>query len=257
MYRLYLRQHLKGLVIWIAVLILLGVTSLQKLVGLQIDPNATNELMDAFPNALKVAYGIGSLDITTLDGYYSVLSLYITLAIASYAGILGAKIIYSEEDLKTSEFLFTKPVSRLKVLSHKLLGAITIITLLTVISSYISYVYTLMTFDDSITNYWQLVFSQYVVSLLFMCIGTLFSCTKYSNRAMLITVSAIFLGFVLRMSGLMYEINLAFATPFYAFEASDIVLESINLVYVAYYIIISIIMLVVGNHFLKNRDINN
>ncbi len=257
MYRFYLKQHIKGLVIWLLALSLLGIASIQKLVGLQVDTTASNELMEALPNVLKIAYGIGDLDITTLDGYYAVLSLYIMMAIASYAGILGSKIIYSEEDLKSSEFLFTKPITRRKILIKKVLGAFTIITVLTLISSYTNHLYILSTFDDSVTNYWQLCLSQYIVSITFLCLGSLLSCTKISSKALLITVIAIFTGFVLRMSGLIYEVNISLISPFFAFEASSIVTDSINTIYVIYYLVIGVCCLIAGNYFLNRRDINN
>lgn len=256
MYTLYLKRHLKSIIIWCIVLVLFLVASMTKYTAFQENPEQAAELLDLLPNAVKVIYGMGNGDITQLGVYYSVVAFYFQLMLALYAGILGSKIIYEEEDLKTSEFLFVKPISRTKVLLTKYLGALSVITILNLFITMFSYVY-FKTSYEMFDNFFALSFSQYMICIFTLSLGTLFTSIKYSRFSSMLIAGITMLFFILRSVALLVEINLWFLTPFYAFECGVAYEEGFNILYALYYLVLSAICIVVAVKQLNNRDIKS
>lgn len=92
------------------------------------------------PASLRAIFGIGSLDVSTVVGYYGLLYLYLLIMAGIHAAMLGSTIISKEERDKTAEFLFVKPISRTTVISAKLAAAVAIVIIfngITLISSII------------------------------------------------------------------------------------------------------------------------
>ena len=91
------------------------------------------------PKAVLVVFGMTGFDLSTASGFYGVLFLYIAVMAAVHASLLGANVISKEERDRTSEFLFSKPVTRSSVLTGKLLAGlvnIVVLNLATALSSY-------------------------------------------------------------------------------------------------------------------------
>ncbi len=132
-----LKAHRKALIIWsvcMALLILSGMGKYTAYSAGGTDVDVFSEL----PKSLKAALGMGTLDVTTMSGYFAMLFIYIELITAIHAVILGNGIIAKEEQDKTAEFLMTKPVSRRTVITSKLQAALVnviIINLVTLLSS--------------------------------------------------------------------------------------------------------------------------
>ncbi len=76
--------------------------------------------------AFADAFGMSQLSIATLEGFYSTeVGTVHSLGAAMFAAIISMIMLSKEEDGHTSEFLFTLPVSRAKVMTAKLLAVIT------------------------------------------------------------------------------------------------------------------------------------
>ncbi len=82
-----------------------------------------NEFLAAFPRVVLAVLGMVGLNLNTLGGYFAALAYYVTIIIAIYAVHLGSNSISRETIDKTYEFLFTKPRTRLYILSMKLRAA--------------------------------------------------------------------------------------------------------------------------------------
>ncbi len=257
MYKLYLKKHLKSLIIWMIVLVVFILAAMQKFEAFQTDASAADmtALIDSIPKVIKIVYGLDGVDITNIDGYYAVVALYFQLMLAVYAGILGAKLIYEEEDLKTSEFLFVKPVSRNKVLLTKFLGALTAITFINIFVFISVYFYNLITYDAVVTNFWWLCAVQYLICIFTLTLGMLFTTTKY-NKYGVIALSGIILSFFsIKAFASIQDFNAAFISPFSAFDNNVLVSDSVNIVYVIYYLILSVICFSFSFYSLNKKDI--
>lgn len=85
--------------------------------------------------AFADAFGMSQLSIATLEGFYSTeVGTIHSLGAAMFAAIISMIMLSKEEDGHTSEFLFTLPVSRGKVITSKLIAVITNVIIFNVIS---------------------------------------------------------------------------------------------------------------------------
>ena len=83
--------------------------------------------------AFTAAFGMDKLDFGTLVGYYAIeCGNVLGLGGAFYAAITGAGILSREEQNRTAEFLLTHPVSRVRVITEKLMGVLIQVTVLSV-----------------------------------------------------------------------------------------------------------------------------
>jgi ABC-2 type transport system permease protein len=116
-----LKANYKSLLGWIAGVLFLQVSGYTKFEGFKAaQSGAINSLTRSFPKAMLVIFGMNDLNIGTLIGYFGILYLFFALIAIIYSGLLGAGIISKEERDKTSEFLYTRPISRSKILTAKL-----------------------------------------------------------------------------------------------------------------------------------------
>lgn len=253
MFKFYFKSKVKVIIIWTIFLTVFLFASLTKYDTFASDIEGTKQLMDSFPRVIKVVYGMNDIDITTIGGYFSVVSLYITIIIGIYAGILGSKIIYEEEDLMTSEFIFTRPVSRSKVYFTKLIVAFVSITLLNIFVIGANYLI-LKTQYELFDEFILLGILQYVICILALAIGLFFSSLKNNRFATVASAGIVTILFLIRTYGELKEINFSYITPFYAFSYSNII-NDFNIIYVIYYVIIAIVLVVLGNIILNKRDI--
>ncbi len=256
MYKLYLKRHLKALIIWTLVLSLFLLASMTKYDAFALNPDQATELLNTLPNAIKVIYGMSDVDVSTLGGYYSVVVFYFQLMLAIYSATLGAKIIYEEEDLKTSEFLFVKPISRTKILLTKLCGAFTVVSFLNAFVIVISYVYITSEYGK-INNFFAISLSQYIICIFALMLGLLFTSVKINKLASIVSASVIMGFFIIRSIALLLELNLQLLTPFLAFETGEVYNNGINYWYVLYYGALSVLLLLLSIRNLNNRDIRN
>lgn len=85
--------------------------------------------------AFADAFGMSQLSIATLEGFYATeVGTVHSLGAAMFAAIISMIMLSKEEDGHTSEFLFTLPVSRAKVITSKLIAVITNVIILNVSS---------------------------------------------------------------------------------------------------------------------------
>ena len=61
-----------------------------------------------------------SMDFTDIFNYLGYAIQYIAMASAVYGAILGVNSLISEESQGTIEFLYSKPINRLKIVTSKL-----------------------------------------------------------------------------------------------------------------------------------------
>lgn len=83
---------------------------------------ALRDMLSSFPQTVQSLFGMNGLDLTTISGYFAVCFLFIAIVLAVQAGLLGVSLLADEERDRTTEFLYTKPYSRQRIISSKLLA---------------------------------------------------------------------------------------------------------------------------------------
>lgn len=221
------KANCKSLLMWcIGVLVMVG-GGMGKYAGMGETGDSLNELMTQMPDSIQAIMGTGSLDLTTINGYYGVLYLYLLVMASIHAAILGATIVSKEERDKTAEFLFVKPVSRSRVISAKLAASITIILLFNGVTLLLSILFvSLMNDSDSIiTEIVLLMGGMLMLQLLFLFLATAVAAMMKNSKLSVATSTGILLlTFILSIAiDLTNSLEgFKYVTPFKYFEAKHI-----------------------------------
>ena len=185
-------------------------------------------IFNDMPYSVKALLGMGSFDVTTIAGYFAMLFLYIELAVAIHAALLGAGIIAKEERDKTTEFLMIKPVSRKTIISSKLLAAFVNVAILNLVTS-VSSIMMVGAYNkgaDISNEVIQFMLSMFIVQLIFMSLGAaLAAILKNSRTSGSITMGLLLIAFVIsKVTDLTDKLNaLNLLSPFKYFSYADIV----------------------------------
>jgi len=115
-------KHLKNFGFYVLGIVFLIGAGLVKGEGFIKDPAAIDKIFSQFPKSFLAIFGMNGFNISTINGYYGLLFFYIV--VIGYAGNLGVHIFADEEVDKTSEFLYTKPISRTKLFINKYVAGV-------------------------------------------------------------------------------------------------------------------------------------
>lgn len=119
------KRNVKSLIIWTTVMAVLILLMLSMYPQFAADQQAIQDMLKAYPEPLKKAFGMDTLNFGTLIGFYAVEAYMIMTLVGSvYAALLASGILVKEESEKTIEFLLSKPVTRTAIVGQKLLAVI-------------------------------------------------------------------------------------------------------------------------------------
>jgi ABC-2 type transport system permease protein len=92
--------------------------------GFAEDAALLNQMMERFPPQLLAAFGMTGVDLSSVLGYFGLLFLFVQICLAIQAANYGFGLVSIEEREWTADFLLTKPVGRTRILTSKLLAAL-------------------------------------------------------------------------------------------------------------------------------------
>ena len=133
----YLREmksHRWGLVFWSIGMIFMISAGMAKYAAFETAGQSVTQMLSQIPQAVQAVFGMTGFDLNTAGGFYGMLFLYLAVMGAVHASLLGANLISKEERDRTSEFLYTKPVTRGRVLTGKLLAGLTNVVALNLVT---------------------------------------------------------------------------------------------------------------------------
>lgn len=128
-----LKQNLKTLILWGGILggmifaFMLMFPSMEKQIG---------EMAESYANmgGFSTAFGLDKLSFATPLGFYGIeAGTMVALGGAMFAAMIGALALSKEEGNHTAEFLLTHPISRLQVVTEKLISVFLQVLLLNII----------------------------------------------------------------------------------------------------------------------------
>jgi ABC-2 type transport system permease protein len=128
-YRHEFKMYSRSVVIWsvaVAVLILVYVSLFSSFAS---QADLLNQMMSKFPPQLLTAFGLNGADLSTVLGYFSFVFLFTQICLAIQAANYGFSLVSIEEREWTVDFLLTKPVGRTRILTSKLLAALSGLTI--------------------------------------------------------------------------------------------------------------------------------
>ena len=136
------RARLKSTLIWSAVAVVLAYLSMWKFGNLAATGDSMTQLFASMPKVLMAFFGMVGLDVNRSDHYFGVVHVFLLAMGGVFAAMAGAGALADEESDKTADFLLTRPVTRVGVLTQKLLAVllqIVVFCVFTVLGSVASY----------------------------------------------------------------------------------------------------------------------
>jgi len=223
-YKQELKFYRRSAIIWMVVFGLGVFGYMSLLPAFARDVSGSLKILEAFPPALRAALGI-RLDIFfTVFGFFGYLLTYMWLVGAIQAMNLGTGILSKEISGKTADFLLSKPVSRAKVLTSKLMAALTILLITNVVfvaSSFLSAIaFSTASFDQN--KFLLICTTMIFVQLFFLALGYLVSAIVPKIKTVLAYSLPIVFGFFI--VGLLDSVigteSVRYITPFKYFDFS-------------------------------------
>lgn len=220
-----------------------------------------NEALARFPQSLRSAFSLDTVDLSSVLGYYSFLFLFVQLCLAIQAGNYGFGLVSVEESELTADFLLSKPVSRTQVLTSKLLAALTSLAI-TDLVMWASSVAAILLFrgqrDYSLRTLLLLLFSAVIFQLFFLSVGLVVSLLVKRVRS--VTPYGLGLGFgayaLSAFSGVLGEVKLELLTPFKHLDAAYIAMHgAYNTPLVLLNVAVSVVSLAASYWLYLRRDI--
>ncbi|MCX6728976.1 MAG: ABC transporter permease subunit [Candidatus Saccharibacteria bacterium] len=176
-YKQELKFYRRSTIIWMLVFALGVFGYLSLFNSFTQDVAATTKILEGMPPVVRAALGIQLKSFFSIFGFFGYLLTYFWMVGAVQASNLGIGINSKEVSGKTADFLLSKPVSRFKVLTSKLLAALTLIILTNIVFSLSSYfsalIFSKTSFDAKI--FFLVCSSMFFVQLFFLVLGYLIS----------------------------------------------------------------------------------
>lgn len=263
---IYIREmkaNRKSLIIWsicIILFVFMGMQKYEAFIGSGANLDNLNQMMATMPKVLQVIMGVYQVDITNSIQYFGVLYPYLLLIASIHSGLLGAGIISKEETEKTSEFLMTKPVSKSKIVTSKLIAVFTnilIVNIITLLSSIVAL--SKMSPEASLQPIIFMMIGMFFIQILFASIGIGFATiSKHSSKSGSMTIyillTTYFLSLFIDLSS-KFDI-LKILTPFKYFDFKKIIQNNnLDIMYIVFTVIMIALILVFSYRHYSKRDI--
>lgn len=184
-------------------------------------------LMEGFPEGVRLALGLSVENIGFILGFYSYILLYISLLGAIQAMILGTSIVSAEVREKTADFLLTKPVTRTRIMTAKILAAFTslIITNCFYLSAATAMASLVEPEEYSMKIFLLLSLTLIFLQLIFLALGVMISAMLPRIRTVLpISLGTVFGFFIIgALASTTGDQTLRYLTPFKYFDFTYII----------------------------------
>lgn len=222
-----LKANRKTAMIWTVVLIGVALMYLMIYPSFTKDMSQVNKMIEGYPLVVRKAMGLSMESFSTLLGFYGFVFTYITLCGSIQAMNIGTSILSKEIREKTADFLMTKPVSRVTIMTSKLLAAFC-----TLVSTNAVYLFVVIVFSKFISKesfdtkkFILITLTLILIQLMFMAIGIIISVIAKKIKSVIsITISTVFGFFIISMLGsVIGDKAVRYITPFKFYDTSYII----------------------------------
>jgi ABC-2 type transport system permease protein len=222
------------------------------------DVDLVYEMMQSFPEEFLVAFGMVDMDWSNILGFYGFVFAFIQICLAIQAANYGFSSVSVEERDLTADFLLPKPVSRTKIMTSKLLAAVTGLTITNAVVWISSFVF-LRVFGNGAPYETKplllLMLSNAVFQLLFLSVGMVISLLMKRVRS--VTPLSMGLAFGLYLlnafGGMIGEDTLEILSPYNHFEPNFILKNAAYDLPLALISVVAIVVSIAGSYVLYAR----
>ena len=253
-----LRMNRRSVVTWSISLILMIFIFTSIYSSFADQAEVLNRTLEQFPPEFLMAFGMDGLDMSTVLGFFSLIFLFVQLCVSIQAANYGFSLVSVEEREMTADFLLTKPVGRTKIMTSKLLSAITGLAITNLVVWVSSFIFINIYRDGRPYDTKTLVMLLLTVTFLqlfFLTVSMLISLLPKKIR----NVTPFSMGMVFGLyllnafGGMLGDDKLSYITPFKHFDPNHIIRNGsydLSLVLIS---VSLIIISVVGGYLLYTR----
>ena len=186
-FRYEFRRSLFFVAIWTAAILALAGVFIAFYPIIRDDLNTFSEFINRYPEPVRKAMGIYTDTFKTPLGYFSFAYTMILLFVAIMSLHLSTSIVSKEFSERTADFLLTKPISRTRLLTTKLLTVLVDLLSMTVLYSIITgfsiYLLDTEAFDTEI--FLLYTFGIILIQMIFGSIGSFLGCAIRRIRSVI------------------------------------------------------------------------
>ena len=185
MIRREFKINLKSFIIWTSCLIIMFLIVFLVYPYIVTDDSIRNldEMMKIFPRDLLKAF---NMDIASISNAYGWLKseglMFVLIVVGLYASIMGSNIVLKEEKDKTIEYLGSIPITRNKIMTNKIIVAISYILLMIIVLGLFNYISLLLSCTFDHTQYLLLSISPVFIALPLFSINLFISTLLHKTK---------------------------------------------------------------------------
>ncbi|MDP4120357.1 MAG: ABC transporter permease subunit [Bacillota bacterium] len=228
-YRFELKSNFKSFLVWVLCLSFVTIGYMAFFPMIHDSIGDFTKMLNNFNPILKDAMGIATSTFSTAIGFYGFVFIYVSLMMAIQAMNLGIGILSKEERERTADFLITKPVSRITIVSSKLLAALTVFLATDIIFSIVTYIQLSNISDENVLKPYLLInLSLLFIQILCFSIGFFISTILKKIRAVLpISLGIVFAFFAISRFLINDDNKVAkYFSPFSYFDTNKIIKDN-------------------------------
>jgi ABC-2 type transport system permease protein len=253
-----LKQNLKSFVIWAGTMNVFIFVFMLMFTLFKDQMAELSEYMASFEQFLA-AFGMGGLDLATVEGFFGAdASMILLIGGGMYATSLGLNALLNEEKEKTADFLLTKPVSRTNIFFSKYSMAIIYIISFNILSMFITWL-SIVVIKEPFPWYTMSLYflSNFILGTVLMTIA--FGLSTFVRNAPVGIAYGVAIAFyvVNTIKNVSDKLDfLKWITPFSINESGTIFSEeTLEVGFMIYYGILSLIVLLIGFMYYQKKDI--
>lgn len=222
-----LKANLKSLLIWCGAQFFVIFAGMIKYSSFKKTSVDINSLFESLPQGLLTVFGIGEVDLTKVEGYYTIFFLFFMLLAGIHAAMLGVILIAKEERDHSADFLFAKPVTRTRVITAKLSAGLVNLIVFNLLTWGTSLYYIALYNDGNPLSdkVMILMVALFILQVLFLSMGAVLGAALRTAKLASSAASAVLLGSFFISIGMDIEKKIDFLkyiTPFNFFEAKSL-----------------------------------
>lgn len=194
------------------------------------DVEATREVLSSFPEAVRSALDISLDNFFSVNGFYAYLLSFAILSAAIQAMNAGTGVISKEMSGKTADFLLSKPITRVSVITAKLAAALTGIFITDVVFITMGYISASTASKEPFdaATFFVMSSTVFLVQLIFFALGALFAVSLPKIKSVVsVTLPTVFALYIVGMIGDVLENDSArYLSPFKYYDSVYIIEHS-------------------------------
>jgi len=244
-----LKINLKSLIIWSLILISIFIICFLVYPSIIGQSSELEELVNTLPKEILEIFNMDIISLNTVSGWLLTEGyLMVNLLGSCFFAIMGGTILLKEENDKTIDFLFSKPIKKSSIVTSKLITGLIYILVFNLLISITTLIGLKLSNDFSFNHWFLSSIAPIFIHTFFFCLSLLISnYFKKKNKSITFNIGVVLGTYLIGVLSLMSDKLefLKYFSPFEYINCKTIItnnsLDVFNLVLITSYIIISII----------------